>query len=94
MIDKSYLYKTDGDVLPIYPKGEKFTLQELQALVGGYVEIVDVHEDFYAICDEEGKIKGKDGNEKATTLAHTKGTLPLSDFFVGDIVFIPKHLIS
>ncbi len=35
------------------------TLEALQGLVGGYIEVVTLASDLAVICDEEGRIKGK-----------------------------------
>ena len=35
------------------------TLENLQKTVGGYIETVTLRSDLVAICDEEGRIKGK-----------------------------------
>ena len=35
------------------------TLENLQKTVGGYIETVTLFSDLVAICDEEGRIKGK-----------------------------------
>jgi len=34
------LFKTDGTVEDVKPKGKKFTLAEMQKFVGGYIEAV------------------------------------------------------
>lgn len=94
MNQKAYVYKPDGSVSAYIPKGETFDIRELQALVGGYIELVDVHEDFYAVCNEEGKQIGLEPNPKATNLAQTKGHFPPDDYFVGTIVFVQKSLIQ
>lgn len=66
-------------------------LDELQAAVGGYIEVVP-HFNFFngrpcaAVCDEEGKLKGKPINEEATIAwrAQTNTT----DVLVGDIAIV------
>lgn len=52
------LYKTDGNVTEVTPiKGKKFSLGEVQALIGGYVEMIRV-KDGFVLVDEEGLMKG------------------------------------
>lgn len=36
------------------------SLENLQRIVGGYIETVTVAEDLVIICDEEGRLKGKE----------------------------------
>lgn len=38
------------------------TLENLQATVGGYVESFTLAEDLVILCDEEGRLKGKEYN--------------------------------
>lgn len=38
------------------------TLKNLQSIVGGYIETVTLASDFVVICDEEGRLKGKEHN--------------------------------
>lgn len=58
------IYRVDGTVLQVQPaKGRKFTLSEVQAILGGYVEAVPLpkvkgQKAQTVLCDEEGQIKG------------------------------------
>lgn len=38
------------------------TLADLQSFVGGYIEVVRLDDDLVIVCDEEGRLKGKDFN--------------------------------
>lgn len=59
-----------GDRVPIKPKqGVAFQLDELQNLVGGYIEIVQIHGGKLMICDEEGVLKKKPRNDCASEMA-------------------------
>ena len=63
------LVTTDGEEIIVRPeKSEVFTLEELQALVGGYIEVVPqrVHPDKVYLCDEEGLLKDKEVNISVT----------------------------
>ena len=77
------LVTTDGEEIIVRPeKSEVFTLEELQALVGGYIEVVPqrVHPDKVYLCDEEGILKSKDINFSVTET--------IGFGVVGDIVII------
>lgn len=52
-------------------------LETLQHIVGGYIEVVQMVAGIIAICDEEGKLKGKAENF----------WLPNCDCLVGTIIF-------
>lgn len=45
-----------------YRKEIDNTLKSLQREVGGYIEAVTIADGLALICDEEGKLKGKDAN--------------------------------
>lgn len=80
--------------------GKKFTLDELQSLVGGYIEhipykinktrVTDLPKDARgkvvcnAWCDEEGKLKGQPHNVRASALF--AGNMG-GDRLVGSVVF-------
>jgi hypothetical protein len=51
------LYQTDGRVLEIRPSnGSHWTLEELQKLVGGYIEVVRTVDDRLMVINENGKV--------------------------------------
>lgn len=53
--------------------GVKISLEEAQALVGGYVELVHLDDDNILLCDEEGLLKYKPINTLATIQARGLG---------------------
>ena len=77
--------KSSGEVIEIKPdNGTDFYLEELQAIVGGYIEVVSLRDGRLIVCDEEGKLKGKDRNHKATDIL--QAAMPTHDFVVGDVL--------
>lgn len=64
------LIKADGDTSEVQPaSGASFTLAELQAFVGGYIQIIPVGSALY-VLNEEGKLLGLPANMAATHRAH------------------------
>lgn len=79
------IIKTTGEVIDTEPdNGTDFSLEELQAIVGGYIEVVSLRDGRLICCDEEGKLKGKDRNHKATDIL--QAALRTRDFMVGDVL--------
>lgn len=82
------LYKAaDNSSTEVHPKnGEEFSLEELQEYVGGWIELVllDRETNKCMWIDEEGKLKNKPMNERATLLVRGKGLIADNDFIVGD----------
>jgi len=69
------------------------TLEELQEIVGGYIELVPLFENFgdkgcVAFCNEEGKLNGLPINRVATLAWATGGGHMVSDVLVGDVVIV------
>ena len=60
------------------------SLAALQGAVGGYIEIVPTNDGRLVVLDEEGKLKGKPVNRRATEL--TRGVVADDDLIVGDVV--------
>jgi len=72
--------------------GEKFTLEELQKAVGGYIEIVTLTDKTLMVLDEEGKLKGKKMNLYATGLF--RRLKQVQDYIVGDVMIVPSKMID
>lgn len=94
-----FIVRTDGstkhDQCPVD------SLSVYQNAVGGYIEVVPSFtkceingkiENVITLCDEEGKLKNKPVNMKATELWHRNlghiGIDHPKDFLVGDIAFV------
>lgn len=64
-------------------------LASLQALVGGYIENVQLPYQGVLYCNEEGKFEGRSPNRHATVLArHLNAGLAPGDIIVGDVVIV------
>jgi Domain of unknown function (DUF3846) len=78
---KAKILYANGNVEEVEPaNGKTFTLAELKAIVGGYIEIVRPNnfDTLYLIVNEEGKLMGLPININATTIYDMK------DQIVGD----------
>jgi len=79
--------KSSGEVIETQPNnGTDFSIEELQAIVGGYIEVVSLRDGRLIVCDEQGKLKGKDFNTRATYILQTAFAFPTHDFIVGDVL--------
>jgi hypothetical protein len=80
------LIPAQGNAREVYPAhGKAFTLVELQAAVGGYIEVLRIGVRFMFL-NEHGKLHGLPRNDYATTMAWAAGTLPPLDWIVGDVL--------
>lgn len=83
------IVKANGHIENVEPKNKRdFSLEELQKIVGGYIEIVPLDNDQIIVLNEEGKLMGLKVNEIATTLYHEVNRFARSrmDFIVGDVL--------
>jgi hypothetical protein len=55
----SFLYHPEPDerIERVRPAGSHWTLEELQALVGGYIEIIPTIDNRYMVINEMGKVQ-------------------------------------
>lgn len=78
----------DGTHRNVIPEdGKHFTLDEMQKLVGGYIEILRnpmEGKDFDAVLNEEGKLHGLEANPAATAYCGTTGI----DTLVGNVLIL------
>ena len=87
-----YIIKTDGMKIKIAPDAKTYTLEEMQEIVGGYIEFVWLSPFYLMVVNEEGKLNGLQLNESATDLLRLyKDT---TDFVVGDVLVCEKDHID
>lgn len=88
------LIKASGEKKDITPRNNKeFELEEAQALVGGYIQIIQVGHDKVMVFDEEGKLNGKPVNSMATMIAKMNMAIFQTDFIVGDVIYCKNEEI-
>lgn len=89
------IYRASGDVENVEPKnGTDFSLEELQKIVDGLIEIKFLRDDEgrVMILNEEGKLRNLLYNERATTLY--RKFVYEHDFIVGDVLICDKSQIK
>lgn len=95
--DKEYLYSPDGTQKEIFPKnGSYYELEELQQLVGGYIELLYSASSPHRVMviDEEGKLKGEPMNMEATHIAYSEQMITPLDYIVGKALYINSKSIQ
>lgn len=84
------LIKADGTETELIPTGEngEFTLEEIQAVVGGYIDQINIPNDrkMIMLVDEEGLPKKLPYN--------TKASLMLGEVTVGPVAVIERRLFK
>lgn len=89
---KAKIFKTNGEIIEVEPKnGTYFKLPELQKIVGGYIEIVNLTKDRIMVVNEEGKIYGLDINSAATELLVQNGG---RDIVVGNVLVCDSNMVK
>lgn len=74
-----------GNCVEVSPKnGTDFSLEELQTVVGGYIEIVYLDDGEIMVVNEEGKLNGLSVNGVATSYLLTHSDC--NDIIVGDVI--------
>lgn len=87
------IIKSNGETKTVEPKnGTDFKLEELQAIVGGYVQITYLRDDEIMVMDEEGRLKDKDLNLRAS-LRYRRDVNPY-DSVVGDVLICKTNQVK
>ena len=84
------LMNEKGTYITIYigDDDDKPTLEELQKIVGGYIEVVYAPNGDQIILDEEGRLKGKPINEDASEHWRGDNWRTFNSNIVGDAVVL------
>lgn len=77
--------KVDGTIIPVLPsKGTRFTLKEVQDMVGGYVERVQLPKGMVVLANEEGFPMELPRNPVASQMTGVD--------LLGDVVLLPRGM--
>lgn len=80
------ILRADGTSQQVQPRnGTDFQLDEVKAIVGGWVEIVGLADGRLMVCNEEGKLIGLPPNFAATELFNQGGRM-WYDVIMGDVL--------
>lgn len=84
------IYKASGQ--EVHLKAEELDLETMQKAVEGYIELVNLHNGFFMVVNEEGHLLGLPINEKATGIYQyaTGG----NDAIVGNAIVAPESMID
>lgn len=86
------------EVTPVEPENGKFTLEQLQSIVEGYIEIVRIGEKELMIVNEEGLLRNMEVNDVATAYLNIRklyvGESPVATPIVGVALFCKSSEID
>lgn len=89
---KNYQILPNGVSQRVRPRqGDKFTLEELQEAVGGYLQPIYLNDEFTMYVNEDGKFMGLPLNQAATFLAYSYHAIGPRDFIVGSAVVVANE---
>lgn len=90
---KPFVIKTSGEINNIEFKKSIPSLEEMQAVVGGYIELVPLGNSYFMVVNEEGIIFGMPINIKATEYL-CKITKQPSPVILGHVLIIHSDMIN
>lgn len=94
MATKAKILYTNGDIKDVQPKnGTDFSLEELQEIVGGWIQIVNLNDRQILVINEEGKLDGLPGNELATQV-YCIAKQPYVDTIVGNALLCDTEQVK
>lgn len=87
------IYKANGERETVFPdNGKDFKLEQLQKIVGGYIEVVTLGNDELMILNERGKLMKLPYNRDATEIYQK--AFQTDDFIVGDVLICKDNEIE
>lgn len=87
------IIKASGEEIETSPmNGNDFKLEELQSIVGGYIEIVWLPNDKIMVINEEGKLMELPLNVKATGIYYN--AFGYEDLIVGDVLLCDSNQVE
>lgn len=90
----SKVIKTNGEVYDCLPtNGKAFTLEEMQAIVGGYIEIINLGDNLVMVMNEDGKYNCK-MNIDATEVAQWYEAIHPMDYISGDVLVTKTEYVK
>jgi hypothetical protein len=89
---KAKIYKADGSIIDVKPNnGTDFSLEELQEIVGGFIEIVSLMDNEIMLINEEGKLIDLPFNETATQMYQEVDGF--YDYIAGDVLVCDSNMV-
>jgi len=83
--------KTDSQTETVTPQnGTRFTLEELQNFVGGYIEPLTLKDGSIMWLNEEGKLNQLPYNPMANRIAHEQTGIAWDDGIVGNVLIATR----
>ena len=93
MKQSALLIKSDGTAKGVTPlNGGNFSLEELQGLVEGYIEVVPLTKNVIMIVNEDGK-DCLPPNPTATIIAKAQNAIFPYDYIAGDALMCPSDMV-
>lgn len=91
---QTMIVKANGEKIPTTPKnGTDFKLEELQKIVGGYIEIVRCdNPEWILVVNEEGKLQDHYLNKNATALVMKQ--FGGQDYIAGDVLLCKSEQVK
>lgn len=82
------IIKTTGETIEVKPtNGTDFQLEELQEVVGGYIQILPIYSTGEVmVVNEEGRLENLPWNVKATTYAKHYNAIFPNDYIAGNVL--------
>lgn len=89
---KATVLKIDGTSVDVVPRNKKdFQLDELQGIVGGFIEILYLSKTQIMVVNEEGKLDDLPYNHLATLACHMAG---IRDVIVGNVLVCDTKMVK
>lgn len=94
-LNMAKIIKSSGEIIEVEPKnGKDFSLEEMQKIVDGYIQIVTIGSGQYMVCNEEGLIHDLPVNLEASKLYYGMIAMLNGHYICGDVLICEPNQVK
>lgn len=84
---RATIFKVDGTRTEVKPAdGRYFSLEEMQAIVHGFIQVLPLNDELWLVINENGKIEHPPLPVNPSATLFTRGLIASDDVIVGDVL--------
>lgn len=92
---RATIFQVDGTRREVTPAdGVYFSLEEMQKIVGGYIQILPLNEEMMLVVNEDGKIMDPPLPVNPSATLFTRNLIANDDLIVGDVLICSANYLQ
>lgn len=92
---RATIFQVDGTRREVKPAdGQYFSLEEMQQIVGGFIQILPLNGEMYLVVNENGKIQHPPLPVNPSATLFTRNLIAHDDMIVGDVLICSEEYLQ